>query len=217
MKTITFYLDFISPYAYLAFEKLPQTLEGISHQVVYKPVLLGALLRHHGQLGPAEIVGKREWTYRQVLWLAREEGIPLQMPRQHPFAPLPLLRLAVACGQAGLPNRWVCETVFHHVWRGAGADPNEPGRLAQLRAQLQPARSPDEESVKADLRAHTEAAAAQRVFGVPLFEVDGEHFWGLDALPLLRAYLQGDPWFSGPWREASQVLMSLDGAPAGRE
>jgi len=35
--------------------------------------------------------------------------------------------------------------------------------------------------------------------------VDGEHFWGLDALPLLRAYLQGDPWFSGPWREASQV------------
>ena len=28
MKQITFYLDFISPYAYLAFEKLPEALQG---------------------------------------------------------------------------------------------------------------------------------------------------------------------------------------------
>ncbi len=100
MKTITFYLDFISPYAYLAFEKLPQTLEGISHQVVYKPVLLGALLRHPGQLGPAEIVGKREWTYRQVLWLARG-GYP---PANAPAASLCALALA-ALGGGLWPNR----------------------------------------------------------------------------------------------------------------
>ena len=53
MKQITFYLDFISPYAYLAFEKLPQALMGNSYSVRYKPVLFAALLKHNGQLGPA--------------------------------------------------------------------------------------------------------------------------------------------------------------------
>ena len=29
MKHITFYLDFLSPYAWLAFERLPQALQGL--------------------------------------------------------------------------------------------------------------------------------------------------------------------------------------------
>ena len=47
MKTITFHFDFISPFAFLAFEKLPQTLAGLSYHLRYRPVLLGPLLRHH--------------------------------------------------------------------------------------------------------------------------------------------------------------------------
>ena len=43
MKHINFYLDFISPYAYLAFEKLPQALAGLSYSVAYKPVLFAAM------------------------------------------------------------------------------------------------------------------------------------------------------------------------------
>ena len=46
MKQITFYLDFVSPYAWLAFERLPDALEGLSYSVAYRPVLLGALLVH---------------------------------------------------------------------------------------------------------------------------------------------------------------------------
>ena len=101
MKTITCYLDFISPYAYLAFEALPTALMGVSHHVVYKPVLFAGMLKHHGQLGPAEIAGKREWTYRQVLWQARQLGVRLDMPAAHPFNPLALLRLAPALWAAG--------------------------------------------------------------------------------------------------------------------
>ena len=132
MKHITFHLDFVSPYAYLAFERLPQALEGLSYSVDYRPVLFAGFLKAHGQLGPAEIPGKREWTYRQVLWLGRTHGIPIQMPASHPFNPLALLRLALACGQGGSINRHVAETVFRHVWRG-GADAGDPQRLASLR------------------------------------------------------------------------------------
>ncbi len=209
MKHITFYLDFISPYAYLAFEKLPEALKGLSYSVTHKPVLFGGLLKHHGQLGPAEIPRKRDWTYRQVLWLAHSHGIEMQMPAAHPFNPLALLRLAIACDAQGTPNRYVCETLFRHVWRG-GANAADARRLLQLSAQLAPPRDPASDEVKAQLKANTEEAIAHGVYGVPMFEVDGKHFWGFDALPILRAYLEGDAWFEGPdWDGVSQIPVGV--------
>lgn len=208
MKHITFYLDFISPYAYLAFEKLPEALLGQSYSVTYKPILFAALLKHHGQLGPAEIAPKRDWTYRQVLWLARQQGVDLQLPASHPFNPLALLRLAVACAPQGLPNRHVCETLFKHVWHG-GLEALDAQRLEAVTQQLAPQLASESDAVKAQLKAHTEAAIAHGVFGVPSFEVDGKLFWGLDALPMLRDYLAGDAWFDGAWEAATAVATGV--------
>ncbi len=212
LKNITCYLDFISPYAYLAFELLPEALQGISYRVSYQPVLLGALFKHHGQLGPAEIAPKRDWTYRQVLWLAHSRGVPLQMSASHPFSPLPLLRLGLACSpetEPAAPNRYVCETIFRHVWRG-GAEALEPARLQVLTDALAPRREVNGDEVKAQLKRNTDEAIAQGVFGVPTFVVDGRVFWGLDALPMLRGYLLGDSWFDGPgWDAVAKVRVGL--------
>ena len=209
MKTVTFYLDFISPYAWLAFHALPQALQGISHRVVHKPVLFGAMLKHHGQLGPAEIPAKRDWTYRQVLWLARQQGCELQLPAAHPFNPLGLLRLAVACDADGEPNRYVCEQVFRHVWCG-GEDAANADRLAGLTARLQPVRDPVDAGVKQDLQDNTREAIDRGLFGVPSFVVDDKVFWGQDALPMLRACLLGDEWFEGPdWNAVQSIAVGV--------
>ena len=209
MKTITFYLDFISPYAWLAFNALPQALQGISHRVVHKPILFGALLKHHGQLGPAEIATKREWTYRQVLWLAHQQGCALRLPAAHPFNPLSLLRLALACDADGQPSRYVCEQVFRHVWC-SGEDAADAQRLQSLTAQLQPVRDLAAPEVKQALQGNTDEAIAQGVFGVPSFVVDGKVFWGQDALPMLRAYLLGDAWFDGPdWNAVQHTTVGV--------
>jgi len=209
MKTIHFYLDFISPYAWLAFDALPQALQGISHRVVYKPVVFGAMLKHHGQLGPAEIAAKRDWTYRQVQWQARAQGTPLQLPASHPFNSLALLRLATACDAAGEPNRWVCEKLFRHVWC-SGQDAVDPLRLATLTAELAPQADPQSAEVKARLKAHTDEALALNLFGVPSMVVDGQVFWGNDALPMLRACLLGDAWFQSPeWTGVSAVPVGV--------
>jgi len=205
MKHITFHFDFISPYAYLAFEKLPEALKGLTWRVDLRPLLFAGLLKHHGQLGPAEIAPKREWTYRQVAWLAHAHGVPMELPAAHPFNPLGVLRLALACGAEGLVNRHVAEAVFRHVWRG-GAEADHAQRLHELKALLQPHRDPDSAEVKGELRANTEAAVARGLFGVPTFEVEGRLFWGFDALPMLRAFLEGDAWFDGPgWHAAGTV------------
>ena len=198
MKHLQFWFDPISPYAYLAFEHLPQALEGLSYSVDYQPVLFAGLLKQWGQKGPAEIEPKRAWTFRQVAWLAHRHGIPMATPVQHPFNPLALLRLLLACAPAGgTPNRRACEAVLRHVWIG-GADANDPARLAALTQELAPPRDPNSDAVKQALRDQTDAALARGVFGVPTIEVDGRFLWGLDALPMLAALLRGDAWFDGP-------------------
>jgi 2-hydroxychromene-2-carboxylate isomerase len=196
LKHIIFYLDFISPYAYLAFEQLPQALEGLSYSVSYRPVLLGALLKHHGQLGPAEIPAKRVWTYRQVLWLGRSLGIPIEMPATHPYNPLPHLRLALSTTHDGDINRHVAETILHAVWRGGG-EPGDPAAMTRLAAACGAVRDGNGDAARAQLRANTDEAVARGIFGVPTFAVEGELIWGLDGLPMLKALLEGDNWFHG--------------------
>lgn len=204
MKHIDFYLDFISPYACLAFEHLPEALEGLSYSVTYKPVLLGAMLKHHGQKGPAEVPSKRAWTYRHVLWLGHAHGIPIEMPATHPYNPLPHLRLALSTTHDGTISRHVAEMIFRDVWRG-GAEAGDAGRLAALASQLAPVRDGHSEEAKAALRANTDEAIARGAFGVPTCVLDDRLFWGFDGLAMLRAAAQQDPWFDGPhWATADQ-------------
>lgn len=203
MKQLDFWFDPISPYAYLAFAALPQALEGLSVVIDYRPVLFAGLLQHWGQKGPAEIEPKRVWTYRDVAWRAHSQATPLDLPAQHPFNPLALLRLCAACAPpGGTPSRRVVEAVFCHVWQG-GHDANDPERLAALRATLGPSNDPDGAPVKSRVRENTERAAALGIFGVPTLVVDGRAFWGADAIPMLSQYLRGDPWFSGPAWDAA--------------
>jgi len=206
VKHLRFYFDVISPYAYLAFERLPQALEGLSIEVSYQPLLFAGLLNHWGNKGPAEIEPKRAWTFRQVAWLAHEHHLQIDVPAQHPFNPLALLRLAVACAPAGsTPSRRVCERLFHHVWHG-GLDANDASRLQAFADALKPRRDPVGGEVKLALKEATSQAAQRGIFGVPTIEVDGRMFWGLDSLTMLAAYLRGDAWFDGPQWDAAGRL-----------
>ena len=96
----------------------------------------------------------------------------------------------------------MCEAVFKHVWCG-GLDPSDSQRLEALARTLQPARPADADEVKDTLRKNTEQAIADGVFGVPSIQAESEMFWGLDALPMLREFLDGDDWYRSPaWTSA---------------
>jgi 2-hydroxychromene-2-carboxylate isomerase len=177
MPTADWYFDFISPFAYLQSEQL-DTISRKMH-LRYRPVLFAALLDAGGQKGPAEIPGKRAFTYKFVVWQARRLGIPLKFPHEHPFNPLRLLRLAIACDCR--PD--AVHRIFRFVWRD-GRLPDLPIEWAELAHDLgmpdADARIADPE-VKDALRRNTDEAIARGVFGVPTLAIGDEVFWGVDA------------------------------------
>jgi 2-hydroxychromene-2-carboxylate isomerase len=170
-------------------------------QVSYKPVLFAGLLNHWGQKGPAEIPAKRTWTYRWCTWWAGELGIPFRFPAAHPFNPLPYLRLSLAAGCSA----HAIGAIFAHLW--TTGEPAEKG-FEDLCADLEvdPARLVE---VKDALPSNTEEAAARGVFGVPSFVVDGEVFWGADAIDFLKRFLKD------PAVLHNDEMRRVDGLPVG--
>ena len=191
MRTLDWYFDFLSAFAYLQLKQLKDLPGDVS--VSYRPMLFAGLLQHHETKGPAQIPRKRVYTYRHWVWQARQANVPFRMPPNHPFPPLPPLRLAIALGNDGA----AIETIFDHIWRD-GEDVGDPGGWERLTDKLGVADAGAliaDQEVKDQLRRNTESAVELGLFGVPTAVVDGELFWGQDSTPMLFAYLENPDLF----------------------
>jgi 2-hydroxychromene-2-carboxylate isomerase len=213
MASVDWYFDFISPFAYLQSEQL--ALLGGKTRIRYRPVLFAGLLAANGHKGPAEIPRKRVFTYQFVVWQAKRLGIPLKMPHEHPFNPLPLLRLAIACDCA--PE--AVHRIFRFVWRD-GRLPDLPIEWAELVNDL---RLPDaqrrieEPEVKSALRRNTDEAIERGVFGVPTIAVGDELFWGMDATAMAAEYLAaGGRWTDPEYERVTSLPVGVARAEPGK-
>jgi len=189
---LTWYFDYLSPFAYLQLATHPELFRG--DDVALKPVVFGALLTHWGNKGPAEIRPKSTFTYRQVLFRARELGVSLRFPPAIPFNPLNALRLTVGLGGPAE----VVRAIFEFVWKEGRSPTDDWSALCERLGVADADALCSAPEVKAELRANGEAAIGAGVFGVPTFVVDGELFWGDDATPMLLAYLENPALFDDP-------------------
>ncbi len=199
---VSWVFDVISPFAYLAFPQLSRLPAHVS--VGFVPVLFAGLLQHFGQLGPAEIPSKRRFTYRFVLWRARQLGLPMRMPPAHPFNPLPALRLIIAAGS----DRRAAGTVLDAVFRD-GRDVSDPAVIADLARLLgiaDPQVAIADPAIKQRLRDNTAWASARGVFGVPTLVIGKELFWGHDAFDMALEYLRHPDAFRDPDMQAADTL-----------
>jgi|UppTromiDAQMD024_1034429.scaffolds.fasta_scaffold00021_11 2-hydroxychromene-2-carboxylate isomerase len=184
MSEADWYFDVVSPFAYLQW----RTRERFAGRFHLRPipVVLGAILRHWGQKGPAEIAPKRFHTYRACQWRARQLGVPFRFPPVHPFYPIDALRLLVAVGASEPAVDAVFDAAF-----GKGQDISDGTVLAQIGGALgvgDVAATIARSDIKDRLRANTEAAIALGVFGVPMLAVGNELFWGEDMTDLALAW-----------------------------
>lgn len=206
MKEAQWYFDFISPFAYLQskrFTELSQTV-----RITPVPVVFGALLKHWGQLGPAEIPPKRRFTYRFFQWQAGRLNVPFVMPPSHPFNPLPPLRLCIAAGAELIHVQIIFDAIY-----GRGLQPDAPATIAEMADGLgisDPESALTQPDIKARLRTNTEGAAARGVFGVPTFMVDDEVFWGSDATDMMLDYVRTpDVFQTAEMRRITQMPMGV--------
>ena len=194
MPSADWYFDFVSPFAYLQSEQLASL--GPRVAVRYRPVLFAGLLEATGQKGPAEIAAKRTFTYRFVVWQAKRLGVPLKFPPEHPFNPLPLLRLALACDC----DPRAVQRIFRFVWRD-GRLPDLPIEWAELTSELG-IRDGEMLIASADikdaLRRNTDEAVSRGVFGVPTLAIGDEIFWGADATAMAADYVAAGCRFDDP-------------------
>ena len=202
MPSADWYFDFVSPFSYLQCEQLPELERSLS--IRYRPVLFAGLLNALGHRGPAEIPTKRRFTYKFVVWRARELGIPLKFPAAHPFNPLSLLRLALVadCRPAAV------RAIFRLGWRD-GRLGDLPIEWAELSAELG---LPDAiqrigaAEIKDEVRRNTDEAIARGVFGVPTLAIGGELFWGADATAMAAKYVAAGCRYDDPEMERVATL-----------
>lgn len=188
------YFDFISPYAYLQWRKIRALSSRVKFE--FRPILFAGLLQKHGQKGPAEIPGKREFTYRFVLWQARCEGVHLRFPPAHPFNPIAALRLCVACGST--PS--AIDAIFAWIWRdGHAGDSVEALRPLALKLGLaNPDAALADGEVRQTLMRNFDAALRDNIYGVPSVLCRGQVFWGNDATAMFEEFLDDPDLFDDP-------------------
>ena len=198
---ISWVFDVISPFAYLGLKQLSQLPKDVD--VEFVPILFAGLLNHHGQVGPAEIVPKRRFTYRFALWRARKMGVPMRFPPAHPFNPLAALRLILATGNKPHAVERVFDAIFVE-----GRDVADPAVIASLAAELgitNPAVALAAPELKQQLRDNTNWAIENGVFGVPTLLIGSETFWGHDAFDMALDYLRDPQAFASDTQSAETL------------
>jgi 2-hydroxychromene-2-carboxylate isomerase len=122
-------------------------------------------------------------------------GVPLNPPRHHPWNPLLSLRIS----SSPIPEaqrRALIDALFKAVWV-RGLHVSEPAVVANVANEVgldgpRLVEAAQQQEAKARLRAQTDAAIAEGVFGVPTMKVEGELFWGYDDWPFLELFLAGE-------------------------
>jgi 2-hydroxychromene-2-carboxylate isomerase len=196
-KKLSFYFDYLSPYAFFASRKLPALCEKYAVKLDYCPVLFAGLLNHWGQLGPAEIPSKARHTAKQCMRYAAINEIIYNRPKYHPFNPLTALRVSTM-EVAGENQARVVACLYSLGWE-QGDDLGNDAMIAEALVSagldgLELVTRCKDPLVKRALRANTDSAISRGVFGVPTMIIDNQLFWGIDQLEYLDLYLQGkDP------------------------
>ena len=192
MKQIDFYFDLISPFTYLALQRLPSLAERFGYDVTYKVVDLKEAKRLVGNIGPStrDIPVKLAYAKIDQRRWAKRYGVPITTPAYYDSSRLNRGSfLAEARGQM----HDIVMRAFHKVW-GEGASMIDEIMLRNLASEL--GWHEDEfldftlsDAADAQYRAATLAAHNRGVFGVPTFIVDNELWWGNDRLDFVSEYL----------------------------
>lgn len=192
MKTLDFYFDFMSPFAYLAHHEILDLAKAHGLALGLQVVDLPTLKRLAGNTGPrnVDIPPKIRYLKTDLQRWAKRYGVPLVFPPS--LASARLNRGFFFAVDRDTAAEFV-STAWRMVW-GEGRDMSDDRFAHEIAARMEwPAAEfidfVDGTEAAARYDRGTEAAAARGVFGVPTMIVDDQMWWGNDRIEFLRDHL----------------------------
>jgi 2-hydroxychromene-2-carboxylate isomerase len=203
MPTVSVYIDYKSPYAFIAKDLIYQMAEATGATLDWLPYTLDI----PSYRGAAEVddAGKVIWEnrtphqWRQVRYAymdcrreANKRGLTLRGTQKIWDSSIAAIGLLWAKRQGGAILRGYTDRTFERFWRRE-LDIEDPAVVQGVLAEADADVAGFTEFLAGPGRAEHDAirAAAEDfgIFGVPSFVIDGELFWGKEHLPAIRERL----------------------------
>lgn len=197
MAHIDYYFSTVSPWAYLAGDRLERMAARHGATINYKPVDLGTLFPRTGGLAlPDRHPSRQAYRLQELDRQSRKLGLPLNpRPAFWPVNGAPASYAIIAAQSAGGGD---VGALAHGLMRALWAEERNIAEDDTIRACLSaagfdPALADKGLLTGADTYArNTDQAALAGVFGSPFYVVDtGQMFWGQDRLEDLDLHLAG--------------------------
>ena len=193
----TFYFDLASPYAYLTSARVEAMLGA---NVVWRPILVGALHRHFRRVSWGATPALRAAGVAEIEERARAYGLPpVVWPDPYPANSLKAMRGARWAELQGRAREFAQVAFTMAFVEGVDLADRTAVLIAAERAKLDATeldRALEDPQLKQALREANDAAIATGVYGVPTFEAGGLLWWGDHLLPAAAAAQQTRPLVS---------------------
>ena len=184
IKKIDFYFDFISPYSYLAHQKIIAIKQIKNINFNYKPVLVGGLHNLQGITAPAFIKSKLKHMINDCDLIAKKNKSDFIWNSKFPINSLNIMR-----GYLFVNNETkdlYINIIFNAYWKDNLDTSNEEILKTLLnkckidsKNFFDGIKSP---IIKDKLKFVTQEAHGKEIFGAPTFVVNNKIFWGQDRL-----------------------------------
>ena len=183
-KSLDFYFDFISPYSYLAYQKI-RSLKN-HHEIIinYKPILLGGLHNLGGITAPAFNERKLKNMKNDCELIAKKKEIQFIWNTKFPLNSLYLMRGYLVVDKKIKKDFF--DLCFNAYWKD-NIDISNQENLNNILDNLKIDKKKFLEdiqtiNIKDGLKKLTKIAFEKDIFGAPTFIVNKKIFWGQDRL-----------------------------------
>jgi 2-hydroxychromene-2-carboxylate isomerase len=197
-QPIEFFFDFSSPYGYLASRKIDELGVRFGRQVVWKPILLGAVFKLTGGVPLVTVPMKNDYVQHDFIRFARLLGVDFKLPDIFPFSSIHAVR-AFWWLEGRDPK--TAHDLAQHIYNRAftGGDIASAQAVASAAAEIGIDSAAllagiESQEVKDRTRTESDAAIARNIFGSPFIVIDGEAFWGADRLDQAAKWLETGGW-----------------------
>ena len=183
-KVIDFYFDFISPYSYIAHQKIK--LIDIKDEIEfdYKPILLGGLHKLGNITAPAFNERKMKNMKNDCEIISKKNKISFKWNDKFPINSLYLMRGFISIDPQ-FKNKYL-DTCFDAYWKNnvdISIEKNINNILDACKIDKKNFFNKiQEQQIKDELKNCTDEAFKKDIFGAPTFIVNNKLFWGQDRL-----------------------------------